>query len=83
MIKVTTSLKQFFSTKQICTIIIILCYYTLSRRETRHFWLIGIPYGLSVSIYGLWSALFDVNLKHLVSEVRKHTATRGFNTPHK
>ncbi|ELU05131.1 hypothetical protein CAPTEDRAFT_140636 [Capitella teleta] len=38
-------------------------FKALFRRENANFWLIGLPYGLSVSIYGVWSALFDVNLK--------------------
>lgn len=41
------------------------------KKEQVNFWLIGLPYGLSVSIYGLWSALFDVNLKYLNIDERE------------
>lgn len=38
-------------------------------RGSGNFWLICLPYTISTSIYGIWSALFNINLKSLgVSE---------------
>lgn len=42
---------------------------SLVGRGSGNFWLVCLPYTISTSIYGIWSALFNINLKSLgVSE---------------
>ena len=60
-------------TSKLFFLITSLLAFLYFRRENSNFWLVAVPMAMCTSVYGLWSALFDVNLSHVgIGEVFIH-----------